>query len=534
MRKMECKNWSSEGLLRLFDNVLDVAEDRENFTVYASLGKACRDKNSYDILQRELRSLNDDETLIVQSGKPVAKLKTSKQTPRVLMANCNILGQWATPQYFYEMAQKGLICWGGLTAGDWQYIGSQGVIQGTYEIFMQIARKHFNSSLKKRFILSAGCGGMGGSQGLAGIMGGATTLLVDCDESKLIKRVSVGYLNKYFNNLDEALKVILDSKEKGVALSVGLLGNASEIYPEILKRNIIPDIVTDQTSAHDLRYGYIPRGFTNKQRDDLRSSDPKKLDKLALESIKDQVLTMLEFQKKGSIVFDNGNLIRTQAQIAGVKNAFDIPIFTEAFLRDLFVKAIGPFRWVALSGDKKDIEIIDNYLLDNFKNNKSILEWIKLAKKYIPFEGLPARIAWLGHKERSSLAVSVNEMVKKKILKAPIAFTRDHLDAGAMAHPHIMTQNLLDGSDAISDWPLLNALINTASGADLVAIHSGGGGYSGFMTSSGVTIIADGSKSARDRLLKVQDNDTALGIIRYADAGYIEAKEQAKLHNLGF
>ncbi len=531
---MRAQSWRAEGLLRMLENVLAVAEDRANYIVYAALGKACRDEKSYKIITKALENLQEDESLIIQSGKPIGIIKTHKNAPLVLMANCNILGQWAHAHYFYELEKKNLICWGGLTAGDWQYIGSQGVIQGTYEIFMQIARKYFNNTLKHRFILTAGCGGMGGSQGLAGFMAQAATLLIDCDETKLIKRTNNGYLQKYFTNLQEALDAVLEAKEKGEALSVGLLANASEAYPAILKKGIIPDIVTDQTSAHDLIYGYIPYGYSLDEIQKLREQNPKELEAQNLACIKRHVLAMLEFQKRGSVVFDNGNLIRTQAKKSGVENAFDIPIFTEAFLRDLFCQGIGPFRWVALSGDEEDIHFIDRLLLDKFKNDERIVNWIKLASKHIPFEGLPARIAWLGHGQRSKLALEVNDLVKNKKLKAPIAFTRDHLDAGAMAHPHIMTQNMKDGSDAISDWPLLNALITSSSGADLVAIHSGGGGYSGFMTSAGVTIIADGSEEASERIKNTMDNDTASGIFRYADAGYELAKESVIRHKLNY
>lgn len=531
---MRAKSWRAEGLLRMLENVLNVAEDREKFVVYAALGKACRDERSYHIIKKALMDLEEHESLIIQSGKPIGIIQTHRDSPLVLMANCNILGQWAHADYFYELEKKNLICWGGLTAGDWQYIGSQGVIQGTYEIFMQIARKFFHGTLKNRFILSAGCGGMGGSQGLAGFMAGAATLLVDCDEAKLIKRTSNGYLQAYYSTIDEALDAVLQAKCNGKSLSVGLLGNASLIYPEILHRGIVPDILTCQTSAHDLIYGYIPAHVCIDDVKTLRKENPKKLESLNLESIKRQVLAMLAFQDKGSIVFDNGNLIRTQALKAGVANAFDIPIFTEAFLRDLFCEGIGPFRWVALSGDKQDIKTIDGFLLSHFKHDERIKNWIQLASKHIPFEGLPARIAWLGHSQRTTLALEVNEMVKNGSLKAPIAFTRDHLDAGAMAHPHIMTQNLKDGSDAISDWPLLNALMTTASGADLVAIHSGGGGYTGFMTSAGVTIIADGSDAAMQRLRNTMDNDTSSGIFRYADAGYERAQQSAQKHQLRY
>ena len=534
MKGMRAKSWRAEGLLRLFENVLDVAEDRENFVVYAALGKACRNAKAYEVMRSALENLEEGESLIVQSGKPIGKIKTPVDAPIVLMANCNILGQWANADYFYELEKKGLICWGGLTAGDWQYIGSQGVIQGTYEIFMQIARKHFGGSLKGRFVLTAGCGGMGGAQGLAGLMAGAATLLVDCDESKLAKRVENGYLQSYVSCLDSALKLVLEAKDARKALSVGLLGNASEVYPKILEKGLVPEVVTDQTSAHDLIYGYIPAGLSLDEVKALRTSNPKELEERNLACIKAQVLAMLEFQKRGAIVFDNGNLIRTQAMKVGVENAFDIPIFTEAFLRELFCQGIGPFRWAALSGDKADIEKIDALLLERFGQDERIVNWITLASKQVPFEGLPARIAWLGHGQRSALACEVNTLVSQGVLKAPVAFTRDHLDAGAMAHPHIMTQNLKDGSDAICDWPLLNALMTTSSGADLVALHSGGGGYSGFMTSAGVTIVADGSESAARRLKLTMDADTTSGIFRYADAGYEVARQSAKDHGLAY
>lgn len=525
---LRTKNWRSEGLLRMLENVLFVGEDPQNLIVYAALGKAARDTKSYEKIVESLKNLKDDETLIVQSGKPIGVLKTHSKAPIVVMANCNIVGQWANAEYFYELSKKNLICWGGLTAGDWQYIGSQGVIQGTYEIFCRIAQKYFNHSLAGRFILTAGLGGMGGAQGLAGFMAGGATLIVEVDEDRIDKRLKNGYLQKKAKTLDEALSLIDEALKDKKALSVGLLGNASEIYPQILQRGIIPDIVTDQTSAHDLVYGYIPAEFSLQEVKQLRQNDPKKLMSASLDSIKIHVEAMLGFQKQGAIVFDNGNLIRTQAKSAGVKDAFKIPVFTEAFLRDLFSQAVGPFRWVALSGDPKDIAKIDEFILEKFADNQIVNNWIKLASQYIPFEGLPARIAWLGHLERTELGLAVNKMVANKELVAPIAFTRDHLDAGAMAHPNIMTENMCDGSDAIADWPLLNAMINCSSQADLVAIHSGGGGYSGYMTSAGVTIIADGSQEASERLELTLTNDTSLGVMRYADAGYEIALKTAK------
>lgn len=531
---LRTKNWRSEGLLRMLENVLFVGEDPQNLIVYAALGKAARDIKSYEKIVESLKNLEDDETLVIQSGKPIGILKTHAKAPIVLMANCNMVGQWANAEYFYELNKKGLICWGGLTAGDWQYIGSQGVIQGTYEIFCRIAQKYFNHSLAGRFILTAGLGGMGGAQGLAGFMAGGATLIVEIDEDKINKRLKNGYLQKKAKTLNEALDLINEALKNKEALSVGLLGNAAQVYPQILQRGIIPDIVTDQTSAHDLIYGYIPAEFSLEEVRRLRESDPKKLMRASLDSIKIHLKAMLGFQKRGAVVFDNGNLIRTQAKSAGVEDAFKIPVFTEAFLRDLFSQAIGPFRWVALSGDPKDIDKIDGFILEKFAHNKIVSKWIKLASKHIPFEGLPARIAWLGHLERTELGLAVNEMVANKELSAPVAFTRDHLDAGAMAHPNIMTENMCDGSDAISDWPLLNAMVNCSSQADLVAIHSGGGGYSGYMTSAGVTIIADGSQEASERLKLTLTNDTSLGVMRYADAGYEIALKTVKDKDINY
>jgi urocanate hydratase len=531
---LRCKGWRQEALLRMLENVLAVGEDPEHLVVYAALGRAARDWPSHDAIVEALKTLEEDQTLIVQSGKPIAVLKTQKQAPIVIMANCNMVGQWAKPEHFYKLEKDNLICWGGLTAGDWQYIGSQGVIQGTYEIFSRIAERHFNGELAGRFVLTAGLGGMGGAQPLAGRMAGAATLVVDVDPQRIEKRLQVGYLQKRADNLDDALRMIQQAQANKQALSVGVQGNAADIYPEILRRGLVPDIVTDQTSAHDLIYGYVPSGLSLEEVRELRKTSPQTLIERGTQSIARHVEAMLGFQRKGSIVFDNGNLIRTQALAGGVKNAFDIPIFTEAFLRPLFCRAIGPFRWVALSNDPQDIRKIDDYVLERFPDNRIVTNWIRLARENVPFEGLPARIAWLGHGERTALALAVNQMVREGKLTGPIAFTRDHLDAGAMAHPHIMTERLKDGSDAIADWPLINAMTHCASAADLVAIHSGGGGYSGFMTSAGVTIVADGSEAADERLNLSITNDTSLGIMRYADAGYEEALEEAERQQLPY
>ena len=517
---LRAKGWRQEGLLRLLENVLENGEDPENLIVYGALGKAARDWPSYHAIVESLLNLDEDESLIVQSGKPIAVLKTHRDAPLVIMANSNLVGQWARPDYFYELYDKNLIAWGGLTAGDWQYIGSQGVIQGTYEIFQSIARQAFGGSLQGRFILSAGMGGMGGSQPLAGKLTGATILVVDVNEDNIDKRLDLGYVDKKTADLDQALGWIEEARQKGESLSVALVGNAATVYPDILDRGIVPDIVTDQTAAHDLLYGYVPEGFSLDQVAQLRESQPQELEEAAGKSIAKEVSAILAFQAKGAQVFDNGNNIRTQAKRFGVENAFDIPVFTEAYLRPLFERAIGPFRWIALSGEAKDIEVIDQFILETFPDNDIITNWIKLAREHIPFQGLPARIGWLGHEERTQLALAVNDLVASGQLSAPIAFTRDHLDAGAMAHPNIMTENLKDGSDAIADWPLLNALIASSSKADLVAIHSGGGGYAGFMQSAGITLIADGSPEAAERIKLAITNDTSLGVLRYADAGY--------------
>lgn len=526
--QLRAKGWRQEGLLRLLENVLSVGEDPDNLVIYAALGKAARNWQSHHAIVRTLQTMDEDQTLVIQSGKPIGLLKTHDKAPLVIMANCNIVGQWAKPEVFYELQDKGLIVWGGLTAGAWQYIGSQGVIQGTYEIFMRIAEQRFGGSLAGRFILTAGLGGMGGAQPLAGRMAGAAILVVDVDAERAAKRRAIGYLETVAPDLDAALGLIAAAVKEKRATSVGLVGNAAEIYPEIFRRGIVPDIVTDQTSAHDLVYGYVPKGFSLEEVRALRRSDPQRLMAASTASIVDHVNAMLDFQHAGAEVFDNGNLIRTQAKQGGVQNAFNIRIFTEAYLRPLFSRAIGPFRWMALSGESTDIERIDELVLELFPHNRIVTNWIGLARQNIPFEGLPARIAWLGHGERTQLALAVNELVRRGELTAPIAFSRDHLDAGAMAHPNIMTEHMKDGSDAIADWPLLDAMLLSSSMADLVAIHSGGGGYAGYMTSAGVTLIADGTDAAAERLSHALTNDTALGVMRYADAGYAEAIDEAE------
>jgi urocanate hydratase len=526
-KPLRCRGLRQEGLLRLLENVLAVGEDPENLVVYAALGKAARNRPAYEAIVHALKTLSDDETLIVQSGKPIAILTTHSRAPLVLMANCNLVGRWANEEVFYDLEQRGLICWGGLTAGCWQYIGSQGVLQGTFEILARAAVRLGAPDLTGRFFLTAGLGGMGSAQPRAASRLGAASITVEVDPERAAKRLETGAVHEVTDSLPRALESVQRAMSERRAWAVALVANAADVYPAITAGALCPDVVTDQTAAHDLLYGYVPQGYSPADVRRERERNPARLTADGVRSIGVHVRAMLEFQKLGAIVFDNGNLIRSQAVRAGVTHAFDIPVFTEAFLRPLFCEGIGPFRWIALSGDGADIRTIDEYLLQAFAHDASVTRWIRIARDAVPFEGLPARIAWLGHGARTTLGLAVNDMVRSGTLKGPIAFTRDHLDGAAMAHPKIMTENMRDGSDAIADWPLLNALVNCASQADLVAIHSGGGGYAGFMTSAGVTLIADGTAAAAERLRLTLTNDTSLGVLRYADAGYEEAQRAA-------
>ncbi|NQX59695.1 urocanate hydratase [Paenibacillus qinlingensis] len=530
--KLRCKGWRQEALLRMLENVLENGENQKELIVYAALAKAARNWPSYHAIVSTLKELEEDETLVIQSGKPIGIFKTHKFAPLIVMANCNLVGRWATSENFYHLQEKGLLIWGGLTAAAWQYIGSQGVIQGTYEIFQSIARLHFNGSLAGKFILTAGLGGMGGAQPLAGTLAGAAILCVEVSEERVDRRLQSNYLQRKTRSLDEALSWIEEAVQNLQPVSVGLIGNAADIYPEFVRRGITPDIVTDQTSAHDLVYGYVPSGYLVEELEEARKNDPEQLQRDAGASIAVEIKAMLELKRRGSIVFDNGNNIRSQAKEYGVENAFDIDIFTEAFLRPLFARAIGPFRWVALSGELSDIQAIDAFILEAFSDNEVIANWIRLAREHVPVEGLPARIGWFGHGDRTKLALAVNQMVREGKLQGPVAFSRDHLDAASMTHPNIMTERMKDGSDAIADWPLLNAMLNCSSMADLVTIHSGGGGYAGYMTSAGVTLVADGTTESDIRLETTLNNDTGLGVLRYADAGYEESADEVRLKDI--
>jgi len=531
--QLRCRSWRQEAILRLLENNLENAENQQDLVVYAAFAKAARNWEAYEKIVNVLLDLRDDQTLVVQSGKPIGIFQTHKFAPAVLMATGNIVGRWATPENFYDLAARGLTIWGGLTAAAWQYIGSQGVIQGTYEILAAVAREHFNGSLAGKFVLSAGMGGMGGAQPLAGTMAGAAILVVEVDPERIHKRIKAGFCQHITYLLDDALDIIKRHQESKLAVSVALVGNAAEVYPELVRRGITPDVVTDQTSAHDTLHGYVPTGIPLEDLSRFRQNNAGAVQELARASIAREVSAMLTFKERGAVVFDNGNNIRSQADEHGLQNAFSIDIFTERYLRPLFCRGIGPFRWIALTGNPEDMSKIDELVLDLFPENQQAVNWIKLARKHIKFEGLPARICWLGHGERTKLALAVNRAVADGQISGPIAFTRDHLDGAAMTHPKIGTEAMLDGSDAIADWPLLNAMLNVASMADLVAIHSGGGGYTGYMTSAGATIIANGSTEAEIRLSTALTADTALGVLRFADAGYKAAKDTAQAFNLG-
>jgi urocanate hydratase len=528
---LSCKGWIQEAALRMLMNNLDpdVAENPAELIVYGGKGKAARNWECYNSIVSSLRDLENDETLLVQSGKPVGIFRTHINAPRILISNSMLVPDWANWSEFRRLEALGLTMYGQMTAGSWIYIGTQGILQGTYETFSECGKKYFNGSLRGKFILTAGLGGMGGAQPLAASMNGAAFLGIEVNRERLQKRIDTGYLDQFTDNLDEALELVLKAKNNKKALSVGLLGNAGEILPEILNKNIIPDILTDQTSAHDTLNGYVPMGMSYKEALILRQNNPESYIYKAKQTIVQHVKTMLEFRKKGAVTFDYGNNIRGEAKENGVSNAFDIPGFVPEFIRPLFCDGKGPFRWVALSGNPDDIYTTDAAIKEAFPENKALCNWIDMAQKKVHFQGLPARICWLGYGERAKMGKIFNDLVAEKKVSAPIVIGRDHLDCGSVASPNRETEGMMDGSDAIADWPILNALLNACGGASWVSVHHGGGVGIGKSIHAGMVVVADGTKEAEERLLRVLTYDPGMGIMRHADAGYGKAIENAKL-----
>ena len=527
---LSCKGWHQEGAMRMLMNNLDpeVGERPQDLVVYGGSGKAARNWECYYRIVESLKALENDETLLVQSGKPVGVFRTHPYAPRVLISNAMLVPAWGNWEKFRELEELGLTMYGQMTAGSWIYIGAQGILQGTYETFAAAARKHFGGSLRGRLVLTAGLGGMGGAQPLAATMNDGVILAVEVDPARIEKRIKTGYCEVMTTNLDEALDLALTAKRTGIPKSIGLVGNAAEVLPEILKRGILPDLVTDQTSAHDSLNGYVPAGLTPDQARDLRTRNPQEYIDRAMDSMATHVQAMLEFQRRGAVVFDYGNNIRAQAVARGVTNAFDFPGFVPAFVRPLFCTGRGPFRWAALSGDPADIAKIDDVVLREFRDDASLTRWIAMAREKIHFQGLPARICWLGYGERDRLGVLVNRMVQSGELKAPVVFGRDHLDSGSVASPNRETEAMRDKSDAIADWPILNALLNTAAGASWVSVHHGGGVGIGYSIHAGMVVVADGTAETEARLRRVLTTDPGTGIMRHADAGYPEAIAAAR------
>ncbi|HUC41608.1 MAG TPA: urocanate hydratase [Gemmatimonadales bacterium] len=529
-----CKGWIQEAALRMLMNNLDpeVAERPEDLVVYGGTGKAARDWPSFEAICRTLRVLEDDETLLVQSGKPVAVFTTHPDAPRVLIANANLVGRFATWDVFRDLERRGLIMYGQMTAGSWIYIGSQGILQGTYETFGAVARSKFQGSLRGRIVLTGGLGGMGGAQPLAATMNDGICLAVEVDRARVQRRLETRYLDRATSSLDEALAWCTDAQRRGEALSVGIVGNCADVLPELVSRGFIPDVVTDQTSAHDTLNGYIPAGLTAAAAAELRRTAPDDYVRRARASIAVHVRAMLELQRRGAVTFDYGNNIRTEARDAGVADAFAIPGFVPEYIRPLFCEGKGPFRWVALSGEAKDLHRTDQLVLELFPDNAHLKRWITLAQQRVAFQGLPARICWLGQGERARFGVALNELVRTGEISAPIVIGRDHLDTGSVASPFRETEGMRDGSDAIADWAILNALLNTASGASWVSFHHGGGVGIGNSLHAGQVIVADGTPAAGKRLERVLTNDPGIGVARHADAGYPEAIATARRHHL--
>jgi urocanate hydratase len=528
--KLNCKGWHQEAALRCLMNNLDpeVAERPDELVVYGGRGKAARSWDAFDAIVRELTRLENDETLLVQSGKPVAVFRTHEHAPRVLIANSNLVGAWANWEHFHELERRGLMMYGQMTAGSWIYIGSQGIVQGTFETFAAMADRHFGGDLSGRLILSGGMGGMGGAQPLAATLNGAVFLGVEVERERIERRVRTGYCDRLALDLDEALRICEDAIEQRRALSVGLVGNCAEVLPEIVRRSVKVDAVTDQTSAHDPLNGYVPAGLSLEEADELRRTDPKTYVERSMESMARHVEAMLALQRAGAIAFDYGNNIRKQAFDAGVKDAFEIPGFVPEYIRPLFCEGKGPFRWVALSGDAEDIRRTDDLALELFPRDRTLERWMRLARERVQFQGLPARICWLGLGERAEMGEAMNELVRRGDLKAPVAIGRDHLDTGSVASPFRETEGMKDGTDAVADWPILNALLNTASGASWVSFHHGGGVGIGYSLHAGQVSVADGTAQASKRLNRVLTNDPGIGVARHVDAGYAEAEETAR------
>jgi urocanate hydratase len=526
---ISCKGWQQEAAMRMLMNNLDedVAERPEDLVIYGGTGKAARNWDCYHAIVRSLKSLENDETLLVQSGKPVGIFKTHEYAPRVLIANSNLVGHWSNWEKFNELDRAGLIMYGQMTAGSWIYIGSQGIIQGTFETFAAAAKKHNLGSLEGKLVVSGGMGGMSGAQPLAATMAGAAYLGIEVDPERIKKRLKTGYCDFMVNTLDEALRILKNAIRKKEAVSVGLVGNCADVIPELAERGVVPDLLTDQTSAHDPLNGYIPQGLTIEQAIELRKSDPKGYLERSMDSIARHVEGMLKLQKMGSVTFDYGNNIRTFAYERGVKNAYDFPGFVPAYIRPLFCEGRGPFRWAALSGEASDIAITDDLVLQMFPEDQVLSRWINLARKRIKFQGLPSRICWLGYGERAEFGLAINDLVKKGKIKAPVVIGRDHLDTGSVASPYRETEAMKDGSDAIADWPLLNAMLNTASGASWVSIHNGGGVGIGYSQHAGQVTVADGTDAMAKRIERVLTNDPGIGVARHVDAGYEEAQEFA-------
>ena len=532
--ELDALSWATEAPLRMLMNNLDpeVAEKPEELVVYGGIGRAARDWESYDRIVATLKRLKDDETLLVQSGKPVGVFQTHSNAPRVLIANSNLVPHWANWEHFRELDRRGLMMYGQMTAGSWIYIGSQGIVQGTYETFVEAGRQHYGGDLTGKWILTGGLGGMGGAQPLAATMAGASMLAIECQPSRIEMRLKTGYLDKQAGDLDQALEMINDACARGEAVSVGLLGNAAEIFPELVKRGVRPDIVTDQTSAHDPVNGYLPLGWSLDKWESMRISDPDAVSKAAKKSMAIQVEAMLAFHKAGIPTVDYGNNIRQMAFDEGVAKAFDFPGFVPAYIRPLFCRGVGPFRWVALSGDPEDIYKTDAKVKELIPDNPHLHRWLDMARERIQFQGLPARICWVGLGERHRLGLAFNEMVRSGELSAPVVIGRDHLDSGSVASPNRETEAMQDGSDAVADWPILNAMLNTASGATWVSLHHGGGVGMGYSIHSGQVVLADGTDEAGVRVGRVLWNDPATGVMRHADAGYEIAKECAAVQGL--